>query len=412
MRPLLLFAALLLGSTTASAESLLITDATLLEQSASASTTYDILIADGVIAQISEDLEGTAADTVIDAAGRPVTGAFFAGITALGLNEIGMVYDTVDSGLQDLYTGLIHPEFDVRDAYNPHSSAIPVTRIEGFGYTLLAASPGDRPLSGHGSLVRLDGGFNSFEGKPVMFVNVDGAAGNKLGGSRAASWMLLNAVFDELSVPNKDLKLMTPQGKAALSDAKKRGIFIFRAHRASDIVRTLAFAAEQNLQAVISGGQEAWIVRQQLAEARVPVIINALDNLPGSFDALGARLDNAALLHEAGVTVLFTSGETHNARKVRQVAGNSVAYGLPHDTAIAAMTTLPARLFGGADRSLQSGSRADLVIWSGDPLDVSAAADAVIIAGHIDDMQSRQTYLLQRYLPEAPDKGRAYITPK
>jgi len=245
-----------------------------------------------------------------------------------------------------------------------------------------------------------------------MFVNVDGAAGNKLGGSRGASWMLLNAVFDELAVPNKDLKLITPQGKTALAEAKKRGVFVFRAHRASDIVRTLTFAAEQNIQAVISGGQEAWIVRQQLAAAGVPVVINALDNLPESFDALGARLDNAALLHEAGVTVLFTSGETHNARKVRQVAGNSVAYGLPYDTAIAAMTTLPARLFGGEERTLASGSRADLVIWSGDPLDVSSAADTVIIGGQIDTMQSRQTYLMQRYLPEAPDKARAYITPR
>jgi len=411
MRPLVLLAVLLLGNMTALAESILITNATLLERGASVDT-YDILIADGVIEQVTQGLAGAAVDIAIDAEGRPVTSAFFAGITALGLNEIGMVYDTVDSRLQDLYTGLIHPEFDVRDAFNPYSSAIPVTRVEGFGYTLLAAAPGDRPLSGQGSLVRLDGGFSSFEGKPVMFVNVDGAAGNKLGGSRGASWMLLNAVFDELAVPNKDLKLMTPQGKTAVAEAKKRGIFVFRAHRASDIVRTLTFAAEQNIQAVISGGQEAWIVRQQLAAAGVPVVINALDNLPGSFDALGARLDNAALLHEAGVTVLFTSGETHNARKVRQVAGNSVAYGLPYDTAIAAMTTLPARLFGGEERTLASGSRADLVIWSGDPLDVSSAADTVIIGGQIDTMQSRQTYLMQRYLPEAPDKARAYITPR
>mgnify|MGYP003341967520 FL=1 len=235
MRRLLLLAILLLGSATTGAESLLITDARLLERGVSSGTTYDILIANGVIERVAQDLKDASADAVIDAAGRPVTGAFFAGVTALGLNEIGMVYDSVDSRLQDLYTGLVHPEFDVRDAFNPYSSAIPVTRIEGFGYTLLAASPGDRPLSGHGSLVRLDGGFDSFEGKPVMFVDVDGASGNKLGGSRAASWMLLTAIFDELMLPNKDLKLMTPQGKAALSDTKKRGIFVFRAHRASDI---------------------------------------------------------------------------------------------------------------------------------------------------------------------------------
>tara|TARA_Y100000385_G_scaffold53362_1_gene50778 strand:- start:1917 stop:3152 length:1236 start_codon:yes stop_codon:yes gene_type:complete len=411
MRSLFLSVVLVLSSSITSAESLLITNASLIERGCSSDVTHDILISDGVISRIAEGLIETPADNVIDAAGRPVTSAFFAGITALGLTEIGMVSDTVDSRLVDLYTGLIHPEFDVRDAFNPHSSAIPITRIEGFGYTLLAASPGDRPLSGHGSLVRLDGGYNSFEGVPVMYANVDGAAGDKLGGSRAASWMLLNAIFAELTTPDKDLKLITPQGKSALSAAKKNGIFIFRAHRASDIVRVLAFATEYNLQAVISGGQEAWIVRQPLARAKVPVIINALDNLPQSFDALGARLDNAALLHEAGVTVLFTSGETHNSRKLRQVAGNAVAHGLPHKTALAAMTSIPASLFGGIERSLESGSRADLVIWSGDPLDVTSAADSVIIGGQLDTMQSRQTKLLQRYLSEKPNKGRAYINP-
>lgn len=412
MKTLLLSVILILGNTSALAESLLITDARLIEEGLSSNINYDILVSGGVINRIGEDLSGAAADTVINAASRPVTGAFFAGITALGLNEIGMVSDTVDSRLADLYTGLIHPEFDVREAYNPHSSAIPVTRIEGFGYTLLGASPGDRPLSGHGSLVRLDGGFNSFEGKSVMYADVSGPSGDKLGGSRAASWMLLNAIFAELTMADKDLKLMTAQGKSALADAKKNGIFIFSAHRASDIVRVLEFKAERGLNAVISGGQEAWMVREELAAAEVPVIINALDNLPGSFDALGARLDNAALLHDAGVTVLFTSGETHNARKLRQVAGNAVAHGLPHKAAMAAMTSLPASLFGGLDRSLQRGSRADLVIWSGDPLDVNSAADTVIIGGKVDTMQSRQTYLLQRYLPEEPGRGRAYINPQ
>jgi len=141
------------------------------------------------------------------------------------------------------------------------------------------------------------------------------------------------------------------------------------------------------------------------------VVLNAMDNLPGNFDALGARLDNAALLHEAGVTVLFTSGETHNARKVRQVAGVAVANGLPHAVAIKAMTSLPAAVFGGAERALVPGARADVVVWSGDPLDVNAAADQVIIGGQLDSMQSRQTQLLQRYLPVDAGMGRAYINP-
>jgi len=88
MKPLVLLAILMLGSATASAESILITNATLLERGASVGT-YDILIADGVIEQVTQDLAGAAVDVEIDAGGRPVTSAFFAGITALGLNEIG-----------------------------------------------------------------------------------------------------------------------------------------------------------------------------------------------------------------------------------------------------------------------------------------------------------------------------------
>ena len=108
---------------------------------------------------------------------------------------------------------------------------------------------------------------------------------------------------------------------------------------------------------------------------------------------------------------MFTSGETHNARKVRQIAGNAVSYGLDHSAALAALTTTPARVFGGSSRVLATGAQADLVIWSGDPLEVTSAADVVIIGGKADSMQSRQTLLRDRYLPTAPNMPRAYINP-
>jgi len=411
MKYLLTLASLILSCSMVQADSLLITNGLVWTADQETVANTDIHIVDGLITRVGPDLDGLSSDITIDAAGRLVTPAFFAGITAVGLSEIGMVYESVDSRLNALYTGLMHPEFDVRDAYNPHSSVVPVTRIEGFGYTLLAAAPGDRTLSGQGSLVRLDGGFSSFEGSTVIFVNVDGPSSDMVGGSRAAHWMLLEAAFAEQNTADSDLKLISPLGKAALRDAQRTGIFVFRANRASDIIRVLQFAKERRLNAVISGGQEAWMVRDALADARIPVVINALDNLPGSFDALGARLDNAALLHSAGVKVLFTSGETQNARKVRQVAGNAVAHGLPHSVAMAAMTSEPAAVFGGQQREIATGRLADLVVWSGDPLDVNAAADVVIAGGIPDPMTSRQTQLLQRYLPEDAGLGRAYIRP-
>ena len=391
--------------------SLLITNGTVFIGDDAPSSQLDILIEDGLVEAVGSDLSAADADQVIDAAGRPVTPALFAGITAAGLSEIGMVYEAVDSRLNELYTGLMHPEFDVRKAYNPLSSVVPVTRIEGYGYSLLMAASGDRTISGQGSLVRFDGRFDSFEGKTTVYINVDGYSGNKIGGSRAAHWMLLESTFDELSVDDEDLTLISPAGKASLKALRRDGLFVFHANRASDILQVLAFSRRHKLNTIIHGGQEAWIVREALATSGTPVVINALDNLPGSFDGLGARLDNAALLHEGGVTLLFTSGETHNARKLRQVAGNAVANGLPYEVAMAAMTSLPAEIFGGRPRMIAPGLRADVVIWNGDPLDVSSAADQVIIDGKLDPMTSRQTELLKRYLPNDPGLGRAYINP-
>ena len=389
------------------AETLLITNGSVLIGDDSPAIQMDILVENGLIETVAENLRFVDADRVIDAEGRIVTPALFAGITAAGLSEIGMVYEAVDSRLNGLYTGLMHPEFDVRKAYNPLSSVVPITRIEGYGYTLLSAAFGDRTISGQGSLVRFDGGFDSFEGKTALYVNVDGYSGNKIGGSRAAHWMLLETAFSSfipkqgngLWLTHNEHPLINQNGRATLTDVRENGIFVFRANRASDILQALAFSQQHQLNAVISGGQEAWIVRDALAASGTPVVINALDNLPGSFDGLGARLDNAALLHEAGITLLFTSGETHNARKLRQVAGNAVANGLPYGAAIAAMTSLPAEIFGGKPRMIAPGLRADLVIWSGDPLDVNSAADQVIIGGIPDSMKSRQTQLLERYLP-------------
>lgn len=413
-----LLAPLLLGSPSYAA-SLLITNGTVFIGDDAPASQLDILIEGGLIKAVASDLSAAEADQVIDAAGRPVTPALFAGITAAGLSEIGMVYEAVDSRLNELYTGLMHPEFDVRKAYNPLSSVVPVTRIEGYGYTLLAAAFGDRTISGQGSLVRFDRGFDSFEGKTTIFVNVDGYSGNKIGGSRAAHWMLLETAFSSLAtkqgnglwLTHNEHPLINQDGRATLKDARENGIFVFRANRASDILQVLEFSQKRQLNAIISGGQEAWIVREALAESGTPVVINALDNLPGSFDGLGARLDNAALLYEAGATLLFTSGETHNARKLRQVAGNAVANGLPYEVAIAAMTSLPAEIFGGKPRMIAPGLRADVVIWSGDPLNVTSAADQVIIGGKLDPMTSRQTELLKRYLPTDPGLGRAYINP-
>jgi imidazolonepropionase-like amidohydrolase len=155
------------------------------------------------------------------------------------------------------------------------------------------------------------------------------------------------------------------------------------------------------------------MVARQLAAAKVPVLLNPLSNLPGNFDSLGSRLDNAAILEAAGVTIVISGAGSHNARKQRQMAGNAVSHGLPHEAGIAALTSNPARVFGLTDDQgiIKRNKPANVVLWSGDPLEVTSVAERVIINGALIPMESRQTKLRDRYLPENPDMPRAYINP-
>ena len=176
---------------------------------------------------------------------------------------------------------------------------------------------------------------------------------------------------------------------------------LIRTHRASDISAILRLAKEFNLRLILSGVVEGWMVAEQIAAADVPVIIDPIENLPSSFETLGARLDNAKLLSDAGVTLVFTGMSwlsTHNAYLVRQSAGNAVANGLDKDVAIAAMTRNPAKLFAApVSGDIAVGEIADLVLWSGDPLELTSEPDLVMIAGQQVPLESRALLLRDRY---------------
>jgi imidazolonepropionase-like amidohydrolase len=410
-----LCAALLTGSLVsagASAETLFINDATVHTVSSRGVLQQgDILIRDGRITAIGVGLQAPADANVVEAEGRPVTPGFFAGVTALGLEEVSLEDATVDTGLD--VTGL-RPEFDVTPAFNPHSSAIPVTRIEGLTWTVLGAKRTGSFLGGQGRAVSLDGGYDSFLGAQVLFIDIGADASEQSSGSRAWQWMQLDQAMQEAEaeISWSPEPILTGAGRSALAGFRAGGHVVFQADRASDILQVLKFAEKNGLRAIISGGAEAWMVADQLAEAGVPVLLDALLNLPKSFDMLGARLDNAAILNAAGVTVAFSSAGTHNARKLRQMAGNAVANGLPFEAGIAAMTLNPATIFGLEELgTIAEDKAAHLVLWSGDPLEVTTVADQVIINGKQVEMVSRQTLLRDRYLPRDPELPRAYLKP-
>jgi imidazolonepropionase-like amidohydrolase len=214
--------------------------------------------------------------------------------------------------------------------------------------------------------------------------------------------MLLDQAIRETRgrAPAGEGALLHPAGREALAHYLAGGKVVFQVDRASDILAVIAFARNNGIQAIVYGGAEAWVVARQLATAKTPVVLDPLEDLPGSFDRLGASLENAARLQGAGVRIAFSNGDASNARLVRQLAGNAVAHGLDWNAALVAITAGPADIVGvGATRGrIAIGQVADLVLWSGDPLDVTSLADQVWIDGRTVSPLSRQTALRDRYL--------------
>src|SRR5690606_2414771 len=124
--------------------------------------------------------------------------------------------------------------------------------------------------------------------------------------------------------------LLTPAGRATLKKYIEGGRrVVVEVDRAADIRQLLRWSDRHGVDIAISGGAEAWKLAPQLAAAKVPVFVDPLANLPAGFDQIGASMENAARLRAAGVAVGFSQGgdASHNARKVRQLAGNAVANG-------------------------------------------------------------------------------------
>ena len=365
----------------------------------------DVLVRGGVIVAVGPDLAAANA-TVIDARAKELTPGLFGGLTDIGLEEIAEEAQTIDSTLNQkspAWDQQWRPELDVTLAYNPRSFVVPVTRVEGVTWTVLTPNAADSIIGGQGSAVTLDGRYDAaLAGSRSLFVQMGAHGARVAGGTRAAEYMLLDQAIHEArnAGPIGPGALLHAAGREALNRYLMGGRVVFQVDRASDIQEVVAFAARNGIKAVILGGDEAWLVATELAKANVPVILNPLNDLPSDFDRLASSLENAARLHRAGVRIAFSSGDTPQARLTRQLAGNAVAHGLPWESALAAITSAPADIFGlGATHGrIAVGQVADLVLWSGDPLEVSTLADQVWIAGRRINMKSRQTELRDRYV--------------
>ena len=202
-----------------------------------------------------------------------------------------------------------------------------------------------------------------------------------------------------------------------------RQYLLVHVERASDILQVISLKREfPSLKLVIVGATEGWTVASQLARSGIPVIASAVNDLPAAFEQLAATQSNVGRMRTAGVKVaigMIDDSDTRNLFNQRQYAGNLVALqripgatGVSWGEALAMITSRPAEAIGmgGEFGSLAPGRRADLVIWSGDPLEGSSAAEQVFIDGVRQPLDNHQTRLRDRYryLPGRRDLPEAY----
>ena len=366
----------------------------------------DILIRDGVIVRIGKNIVSSRAEEK-DLSGKTISPGLIAPQTQLGIVEIELIPETRDDR-SDIYSAGL----SIDSAFNPSSTLIPYNLTGGI--TLSLTSPSSSGLfSGLTSAFSLSGSLEEslISSNMAMSANISGGED-----SMAAKIQLLE---DSLSLssffqPKECLERYhnnssLPDGvnyscrdlSALKKVVDKKIPLVVRANRASVILTLIDFAKTNNINLIISGAEEGWRVSRQLAEAEIPVILQPIDNIPNSFNELGSRLDNASMLYKSGVKILIGSHETHNAYLSRQGAGIAVSYGLPWEEALKGLTKNIVEVFKIDKRgSIQPGYIADIVVWSGDPLEVTSFVEQVYLSGESVSTKNRSMRLKERYISQ------------
>jgi imidazolonepropionase-like amidohydrolase len=361
-----------------------------------------IVITDGKISSVNATTPAPAGMRVIDAGGRVVTPGLMHPATRLGLIEVSSASETIDHAAK---AGAPGAGFDVQYAINPNSVLIDLARADGVTRALsYPSSSNTPPFAGSASLLHLFEGGDVVEQPRVgVFATISNRSATSTVGSRSAQWQLLRAALDTAKAASPTDK-RTADSIALESIVQRKAPLAISTNRESDLRQAIRLAHDYGIRVVVIGGAEGWRVADQLAAAKIAVIVEPLANLPASFDELGARLDNAALLRKAGVTIAMSQDgvQSYNAGlSIREGAGLAVANGLSYVDGLRSIITAPAEIWGVADRfgTLASGKDADVVIWDGDPLEPSSAATTVFIQGREVSLTTRQTELRDRYMP-------------
>jgi len=365
---------------------------------------------------------------VIDANGKWVTPGIVAGFSRLGLAEVDLGADGSDD--TDSGNGPFNAAIDVTPAVNPKASTIAVSRADGVTRAVVAPVAGKNIFAGQGAIIDTGDDMDAvLRAQAFQFVELGEGGAGIAGGSRATAFVLFRNALREardirgrIDGPRRDDVLLTRFDAAALVPVVQgKQLLLVHVERAKDILNVLDLRREfPGLKIALVGVTEGWLVADQIRQSGVWVIASALNDLPSSFEQLAATQSNVGRMRAAGVKVaigMIDDSDTRYVRNQRHYAGNLVALGkvpgasgVSWGEAFAMISSRPAEAVGLGDEigSLAAGRRGDVVIWSGDPLELDSAPEAVWIDGVRQPLDNHQTKLRVRYrslerkaLPEA-----------
>ena len=369
-----------------------------------------ILIREGVIAKISKS-SVPYADKVYDAKGKIITPGFIAPDTQIGIVEIGALSVTRDDD-----SSIYNIGFSIHDAFNPNSVLIPWNRANGITSAITLPRNTSSPIGGLGSFFILDSKLDISSKADVAMIGRLGGSGSS---SRSESLALIDDILSfASSLDKKNMstdasidEIIDDSSIASYLDFKPRDVkalyrlfnddlpIIIKSHRASDILKLIELKNTYDLNLIIMGAQEASLVVDKIAESKIPLIVNPINNIPNSFDELASNISMTSMLEKAGITLMFNVSRSHNYHLIRQGAGVAVANGMSYGGAIKALTSNVAETFNLKNRgSIKVGNIADIVVWEDDPLEPSSMPEKVFINGIDMDLTTRSTRLRDRYI--------------
>ena len=375
-----------------------------------------LLVRNGKVVAVGSKVNVPAQAITVDAGGKHVYPGLFDAYTDIGLVEINAVRATRDHS----ETGQINPSVKSWVSVNPDSEIIPVTRSN--GVLLALTAPAGGLISGKSAVIQLDGWtFEDLTVKasvgmhvdwPNMSPVIDWESDKSAKDQMAARDRTLRTLRDTFNDARAYQKAQAATRSPAPRDARWEAMLpvlsrqlplVVAADDLQQLQAAVAFAAEQNVKLIIYGGYDAPLCAELLKKHDVPVIVGGVYRLPRRrFEHYDTPFTVPARLHEAGVKFCISGSGRFGASAVRNLpyhAAMAVAFGLPADEALKAITLYPAEILGIDQQvgSLEKGKDATFCITDGDPLETPTQIEAAYIQGRRVDLNDRHKRLWKKY---------------